>query len=238
MTALSSLLRKKMSAKKLSASQAAQVVRISYPTFQGALTGARVPNARCIPKYAKFLGISPDAVLKAAGPKASRRKGGLTHKRHQRVKVGRGIASTPARGFLKQQAILAKIARALDKATAQLEALAQASASPIRPSRARKKATKAKKAKKMAGGRGRPPGRKERQRYSANTHQGRKGRVHIPNKVSRARTHSSLPPRSGATRDAGRPIKPAVVKPFRTAQPAALPPATPSSDAQPPAPAP
>jgi len=242
MTALSSLLRKKMSAKKLSASQAAQVVRISYPTFQGALTGARVPNARCIPKYAKFLGISPDAVLKAAGPKASRRKGGLTHKRHKLVKVGRGIASTPARGFLKQQAILAKVARALDKATAQLEALVQASASPIRPSHAQKKSPKVKKVKKAkkamkAGRRGRPPGSKERQRYPANKHQGRKGRVHLPNQVSKAKNHSSPPPRRGATRDAGRPIKPANVKPLRTAQPAALPPAEPSSDAQPSAPA-
>jgi hypothetical protein len=239
MTALSSLLRKKMSAKKMSASQAAQVVRISYPTFQGALTGARVPNARCIPKYAKFLGISPDAVLKAAGPKASRRTGGLTHKRHQLAKVVRGIASTPARGFRKQQAILAKVARALDKATAQLEALAQASVSPIRPSRFRTETPKPKKAKKakMAGRRGRPPGRKERQRYPANKHRGKKGRVHLPNQVSKAKNHSSPPPTRGATRDAGRPIKPAVVKPLRTAQPAALPPATPSSDAQPPAPA-
>jgi hypothetical protein len=226
-----------MSVKKLSAPQAAQAVGISYPTFQGALAGARVPNARCIPKYAKFLGISPDAVLKAAGPKASRRTGGSTHTRHQRAKAGQGIESTPARGLRKQQAILAKIARALGKATSQLEALAQASDSPIQPSRTRKKTRKAKKAKMMAGGRGRPPGRKERQRYSANTHQGRKGRVHIPNKVSKAKNNSSLPSRRGATRDASRPIKPAVVKPVRTAQPAAQPPATPSPEAQPSAPA-
>ena len=231
MTALASLLRKKMSVKKLSASQASRAVGISYPTFQGALTGSRVPNARCIPKYAKFLGISREAVLEAAGPKAARRLHASTSKSGRLPKAGRAGGAASARATRKLEAVIARIKRALEKAATQLATLAGGVVSPARTPRIAR-APKAKMAAK-----GRPRGRREPHRFGSKKHRGKSSHAIIPQKV-KARFGASLPPRRGAARDAAQPIKPPVPKPVRKSRPAAPAPVKPAADVQPTTPSP
>lgn len=41
----------------------ARTIGVSLPTLYGVLSGRRTPNARTIDAYARFLSVSPDAVM-------------------------------------------------------------------------------------------------------------------------------------------------------------------------------
>jgi hypothetical protein len=117
MTILSTLLQKKLKAKGLGFAQAAKAVGISFPTIRSALLGLRVPNARCVGKFAKFLGISASAVVTAAGPKGRHGKAGASRP------ATRAVGAVPGRSDRAHAAIIQKLTKLLSTATLQLNAL-------------------------------------------------------------------------------------------------------------------
>src|SRR4051812_39414222 len=83
MPAISALLKKKIAAEGLSLAQAAKKIGISVPSVRAGVAGKSVPNARSIPKYASFLGLSLAEAQKLAGDRKG--KGG----RKAKAKAGR-----------------------------------------------------------------------------------------------------------------------------------------------------
>lgn len=104
---------------------AAKKIGISFPTLRSALLGVRVPNARCVSKFAKFLGISAAAVVKAAGPKGARR--GVSKAAAKGARRGRppGSAAAIGRPSKANAAIIKKLGKVLAKATAVLATMSQ-----------------------------------------------------------------------------------------------------------------
>lgn len=75
MTKLSSLLTSKIESKKLTLTAAAISAKVTFPSLRAVLDGRSAPNSRSIPKYAKFLGISEEQVVAAAGPRGGKKRG-------------------------------------------------------------------------------------------------------------------------------------------------------------------
>lgn len=75
MTKLSSLLSAKLKSKNLTLTAAATSAKVTFPSLKSVLDGRSAPNSRSIPKYAKFLGISEEQVIAAAGPRGGRKRG-------------------------------------------------------------------------------------------------------------------------------------------------------------------
>jgi hypothetical protein len=71
---ISALLKKKIAAQKLSLAAAAKAIGISVPSVRSGVAGKGTPNARSIPKYAKFLGISLEQAQKLAGNRKGKGK--------------------------------------------------------------------------------------------------------------------------------------------------------------------
>src|SRR3954470_21313555 len=69
---ISALLKKKIAAEGLSLAKAAKAIGISVPSVRSGVAGKGTPNARSIPKYAKFLGISLEQAQKLAGNRKGR----------------------------------------------------------------------------------------------------------------------------------------------------------------------
>jgi hypothetical protein len=131
MTVLSTLLEKKMKARGLVAGQAAKKIGISYPTFRSALLGERVPNARCVGKFAKFLGISATAVVTAAGSKHPRGRAMSTGAVSGRQGLRAKRVVTSGRSGHANAAIIQKLTKILSKATEQFGALAAQSGAVV-----------------------------------------------------------------------------------------------------------
>jgi hypothetical protein len=75
MSKLSSLLAAKMKSADLNFTAAAAKLDISAPSLRAVLAGRSAPNSRSLGKYAKFLGISEEAVAAAGGPRGGKRRG-------------------------------------------------------------------------------------------------------------------------------------------------------------------
>jgi hypothetical protein len=75
MSKLSSLLAAKMKSADLNFTAAAKELDISAPSLRAVLSGRSAPNSRSLGKYAKFLGISEDAVAEAGGPRGGKKGG-------------------------------------------------------------------------------------------------------------------------------------------------------------------
>jgi hypothetical protein len=153
MTVLSTLLEKKLKAKGLVVAQAAKKVGISYPTFRSALLGERVPNARCIGKFAKFLGISTTAVVTAAGSKGPRGRGRSTGALSgRRGRLAKGVV-TSGRSSRANAAIIQKLMKILSQATKQFGTLAAQSgaAVPVKRRAQRVASTSTEKVRASAG---------------------------------------------------------------------------------------
>jgi transcriptional regulator with XRE-family HTH domain len=73
MSSLAQLLAAKIEADGLTSTGAAEKAGVSFPSFNAALKGKSVPNARSIDKYAAFLGISADEVRASSKGAASAR---------------------------------------------------------------------------------------------------------------------------------------------------------------------
>ena len=122
---LKALLAAKIQSSGLKITAAAKKAGISFPSFHAAAIGKATPNARSVDKYAKFLGISAEEVMSAAGKKAGPVKAAKKGKPGRRGRPpgsknkakGAGVAA--AKG-------LPRIAKALAKAAASLEKLAAA----------------------------------------------------------------------------------------------------------------
>jgi hypothetical protein len=74
MASLANQLAAKMKAAGLNLTKAAAATKVSLPSFRATLAGKSAPNARSVGKYAAFLGISPEAVMAAAGRKVGKAK--------------------------------------------------------------------------------------------------------------------------------------------------------------------
>jgi hypothetical protein len=72
MASLSSLVAAKIKSANLNAAAAAATLDVSAPSLRSVLAGKAVPNSRSIGKYAKFLGISDEAVLASAGTRGGK----------------------------------------------------------------------------------------------------------------------------------------------------------------------
>ena len=72
MASLSSLVAAKIKSANLNAAAAAAALDVSAPSLRSVLAGKAVPNSRSLGKYAKFLGISEDAVLASAGTRGGK----------------------------------------------------------------------------------------------------------------------------------------------------------------------
>ncbi len=75
MSKLSSLLAAKMKSADLNFTAAANELDISAPSLRAVLAGRAAPNNRSLGKYAKFLGISEEAVAAAGGPRGGKAGG-------------------------------------------------------------------------------------------------------------------------------------------------------------------
>lgn len=76
MTKLSSLLSAKIKSKNLTLTSAAASAKVTFPSLKSVLDGRSAPNSRSIPKYARFLGISAEQVVAAAGPRGGKKRSG------------------------------------------------------------------------------------------------------------------------------------------------------------------
>lgn len=128
MASLKSLLAAKIESSGLKVTAAAKKAGISFPSFHAALIGKATPNARSVDKYAKFLGISAEEVMSAAGKKAAPIKAAKKGKPGRRgrppgSKNKTSNAATSTRSASAPKG-LPKIAKALAKAAATLEKLA------------------------------------------------------------------------------------------------------------------
>lgn len=74
MTKLASLLSAKIESKKYTLTAAARSAKVTFPSLRAVLDGRSAPNSRSIPKYAKFLSITEDQVVAAAGPRGGKRR--------------------------------------------------------------------------------------------------------------------------------------------------------------------
>jgi len=95
MTKLSSLLSAKIKSKSLTLTAAAAAAKVTFPSLKAVLDRRSAPNSRSIPKYAKFLGITAEQVVAAAGPRSG--------KKHAKMKGKRGHPKLPgvAKGTIK-----------------------------------------------------------------------------------------------------------------------------------------
>jgi hypothetical protein len=75
MAKLSSLLSAKIKAADLNFTAAAKALAVSAPSLRSVLAGRSAPNSRSIGKYAKFLGISEEAVTAASPPRGGGKGG-------------------------------------------------------------------------------------------------------------------------------------------------------------------
>lgn len=75
MSKLSSLLAAKMKSADLNFTAAAKALDLSAPSLRAVLAGRSAPNSRSLGKYAKFLGISEEAVAAAGGPRGGKAGG-------------------------------------------------------------------------------------------------------------------------------------------------------------------
>ena len=124
MPALKQLLAAKIQSSGLKITAAAKKAGISFPSFHAAVIGKATPNARSVSKYAKFLGISAEEVMHAAGKKAvGKSTKAATGKPGRR---GRPLGSkNKAKGAAgSTPKAPPRIAKALAKAAASLEKLA------------------------------------------------------------------------------------------------------------------
>lgn len=76
MAKLSSLLAAKMKSAKLNFTAAAEALDVSAPSLRAVLSDRSAPNSRSLGKYAKFLGISEDAVSAASAPRGGGKRRG------------------------------------------------------------------------------------------------------------------------------------------------------------------
>src|SRR3954468_17450222 len=98
---LSPLLKKKIAAEGLSLAKAAKAIGISVPSVRSGVSGKGVPNARSIPKYAKFLGISLEQAQKLAGDRKGKSTGG--RKAKAKAKGGKRRGRPPGSGKGKRR---------------------------------------------------------------------------------------------------------------------------------------
>jgi hypothetical protein len=75
MTKLSSLLAAKIKSADINFTTAAKELEISAPSLRAVLAGRSAPNSRSLGKYAKFLGVSEEAVAAAGGPRGGKEGG-------------------------------------------------------------------------------------------------------------------------------------------------------------------
>lgn len=75
MTKLASLLSSKIKSKDLTLTAAAISAKVTFPSLRAVLDCRSAPNSRSIPKYAKFLGITEEQVVAAAGPRGGKERG-------------------------------------------------------------------------------------------------------------------------------------------------------------------
>lgn len=75
MTKLASLLSAKIAVKKLTLTAAAKSAKVTFPSLKSVLDSHSAPNSRSISKYAKFLGITEEQVVAAAGPRGGQKRG-------------------------------------------------------------------------------------------------------------------------------------------------------------------
>lgn len=102
MTKLATLLSSKIQSKNLTLTAAAISAKVTFPSFKAVLDGRSAPNSRSIPKYAKFLGISKEQVVAAAGPRGGKKRGrGKAKAAKQKGKRGRPKLPGVARGTVK-----------------------------------------------------------------------------------------------------------------------------------------
>lgn len=99
MAKLSSLLSAKIKAKSLTLTAVATSAKVTFPSLKAVLDGRSAPNSRSIPKYAKFLGISEEQVVAAAGPRGGKKRG--RWKAKTEGKRGRPRLPGVAKGTLK-----------------------------------------------------------------------------------------------------------------------------------------
>lgn len=116
---LKKLLTEKLKATGQNANEAAKAAGITPITFKAVLAGKSVPNARSLPKYASFLGLSTDEVAKIAGDRkgkktASGKKPGRPAKSAQAAKAA-GVAKKRGRPAKAKVAKSAKAKKAPTK---------------------------------------------------------------------------------------------------------------------------
>jgi transcriptional regulator with XRE-family HTH domain len=87
MAKLSSLLAAKMKSANLNFSATAEELGVSAPSLRAVLADRSAPNSRSLNKYAKFLGISEDAVSAASAPRGGKRRGRPAGKGKGKTKV-------------------------------------------------------------------------------------------------------------------------------------------------------
>lgn len=120
MTKLSALLSSKIKSKKLTLTAAAISAKVTFPSFKAVLDGRSAPNSRSIPKYAKFLGISEEQVVAAAGPRGGKKRGKPKGKRG-RPKLP-GVAKATIKLLTEG---LASIQKRIDRMNKAIENLAK-----------------------------------------------------------------------------------------------------------------
>lgn len=102
MSKLSSLLSSKIKSKNLTLTAAATSAKVTFPSLKSVLDGRSAPNSRSIPKYAKFLGISAEQVVAAAGPRGGKKSGrGKAKAVKQKGKRGRPKLPGVAKATIK-----------------------------------------------------------------------------------------------------------------------------------------
>ncbi len=98
-TALASALKTKQKEGKLSISALAKAIGANVQSVTGVLKGRSVPNKTTAPKYAKFLGLSPEDVAALTKPAAAK----STPKHRKAKRARKGKAGRKATGYQKAQ---------------------------------------------------------------------------------------------------------------------------------------
>lgn len=126
MTKLASLLTAKIASKNLTLTAAANSSKVTSPSLRAVLDGRSAPNSRSIPKYAKFLGISEEQVVAAAGPRGGKKRGrGKTKTVKPKGKPGRPRLPGVSKGTIKLlKEGLASIQKRIDRMNGVIEKLA------------------------------------------------------------------------------------------------------------------
>ena len=123
---LKSLLAAKIQSSGLKITAAAKKAGVSFPSFHAAVIGKATPNARSVDKYAKFLGITAEEVMRAAGKKAPGKAAAKTAGKPGRRGRPPGSKNKTAGAAAAAPKASPRIAKALAKAAASLEKLAAA----------------------------------------------------------------------------------------------------------------